>query len=265
MSKISLGKNTQYPLKYDPSLLVSINRADSRKKLSLYSVNHEIFGVDSWTCYELSWLNQKGVPRNSVLYFSYHCNSKFFIESKSLKLYLFSLNNKRFDSQEQLILTIKEDLELALKTEVTIEISDEPRRIITHENSINDIDIEEPSSQPNSLVLSSLDQEVDIDISCSLFRSLCPVTAQPDWATIYIAYKGKEIDHSSLLSYLLSFRNHQGFHEECVEKIFQDVNERCELDSLLVRANYLRRGGIEINPLRATHNNYDQALRESRQ
>ena len=147
----------------------------------------------------------------------------------------------------------------------TIEISDEPRRIITHENSINDIDIEEPSSQPNSLVLSSLDQEVDIDISCSLFRSLCPVTAQPDWATIYIAYKGKEINHSSLLSYLLSFRNHQGFHEECVEKIFQDVNERCELDSLLVRANYLRRGGIEINPLRATHNNYDQALRESRQ
>ena len=87
MSKISLGKNTQYPLKYDPSLLVSINRVDSRKKLSLYSVNHEIFGVDSWTCYELSWLNQKGVPRNSVLYFSYHCNSKFFIESKSLKLY----------------------------------------------------------------------------------------------------------------------------------------------------------------------------------
>ena len=98
--------------------------------------------MDSWTCYELSWLNQKGVPRNSVLYFSYNCNSKFFIESKSLKLYLFSLNNKRFDSQEQLILTIKEDLELALKTEVTIEISDEPRRIITHENSINDIDIE---------------------------------------------------------------------------------------------------------------------------
>ena len=111
----------------------------------------------------------------------------------------------------------------------------------------------------------STDKDVDEDITCSLFRSLCPVTAQPDWATIHIAYAGKQINHESLLSYLLSYRNHQGFHEECVEKIFQDINERCEIESLLVSANYLRRGGIEINPVRTTHENYEKILREQRQ
>ena len=265
MSKTLLGQNTNYTVNYNPSVLVGINRADSRKKLRLDSISNQIFGIDSWTCYELSWLNSDGLPRTSILYFSYDCHSKFFVESKSLKMYLFSLNNKRFESKEALVLTIKEDLELTLKTNISIEITDEPREIFISQNSIDSLDIKEPSSQPNSLVLSSLDKDVDIDITCSLFRSLCPVTDQPDWATIFITYKGKQIDHSSLLSYLLSFRNHQGFHEECVEKIFQDINERCDLERLLVRANYLRRGGIEINPLRSTNENYEKVLREQRQ
>jgi len=265
MPDLPLGENTNYPTGYDPLLLVALNRADSRQKLRLDSNSYEIFGMDSWTCYELSWLNQKGIPRNSTLYFSYSCHSKFFVESKSLKLYLFSLNNKRFSSKEELIKTIKEDLEAILKTEISLEISIEPREIITNENSIDSLDIKGLSSKPNSLVLLSTDHDVDEDVSCSLFRSLCPVTAQPDWATVHIAYKGKQINHESLLSYLLSYRNHQAFHEECVEKIFQDINERCELESLLVRANYLRRGGIEINPVRTTRENYEQILREQRQ
>ena len=136
---------------------------------------------------------------------------------------------------------------------------------IRDRNCIDSLNIEEPSAQPNSLVLLSNEKDVDEDVTCGLFRSLCPVTAQPDWATVYIAYKGKQINHKSLLSYLLSYRNHQGFHEECVERIFQDLNERCELESLLVRANYLRRGGIEINPVRTTHENFEQILREQRQ
>jgi len=265
MSDSSLGENTNYPTRYDPSILVSLNRADSRRKLRLDSNNYKIFGIDSWTCYELSWLNQNRVPRNSILYFSYSCHSKYFVESKSLKLYLFSLNNKRFSSNEELVQTIKVDLEAALKTDISLEISAEPREIISNENCIDSLNIEEPSSQPNSLVLLSTDRDADEDVTCSLFRSLCPVTAQPDWATVHIAYKGKQIKHESLLSYLLSYRNHQGFHEECVEKIFQDIKERCELESLLVRANYLRRGGIEINPVRTTHENYEQILREQRQ
>ena len=265
MPDSSLGENTNYPTGYDPSILVGLNRADSRQKLRLDSNSYEIFGIDSWTCYELSWLNENGIPRNSILYFSYSCHSKFFVESKSLKLYLYSLNNKKFSSNEELIQTIKEDLESALKTEISLEISTVPREIISNENCIDSLNIEEPSAQPNSLVLLSNEKDVDEDVTCGLFRSLCPVTAQPDWATVYIAYKGKQINHKSLLSYLLSYRNHQGFHEECVERIFQDLNERCELESLLVRANYLRRGGIEINPVRSTRENFEQILREQRQ
>ena len=265
MPDSSLGENTNYPTGYDPSILVGLNRADSRQKLRLDSNSYEIFGIDSWTCYELSWLNENGIPRNSILYFSYSCHSKFFVESKSLKLYLYSLNNKRFSCNKALIQTIKEDLESALKTEISLEISTAPREIISNENCIDSLNIEEPSSQPNSLVLLSSDKDVDEDVTCGLFRSLCPVTAQPDWATVYISYKGKQINHQSLLSYLLSYRNHQGYHEECVERIFQDLNERCELESLLVRANYLRRGGIEINPVRTTHENFEQILREQRQ
>ena len=265
MPDSSLGENTNYPTGYDPSILVGLNRADSRQKLRLDSNSYEIFGIDSWTCYELSWLNENGIPRNSILYFSYSCHSKFFVESKSLKLYLYSLNNKKFSSNEELIQTIKEDLESALKTEISLEISTVPREIISNENCIDSLNIEEPSAQPNSLVLLSNEKDVDEDVTCGLFRSLCPVTAQPDLATVYIAYKGKQINHKSLLSYLLSYRNHQGFHEECVERIFQDLNERCELESLLVRANYLRRGGIEINPVRSTRENFEQILREQRQ
>ena len=265
MPDSSLGENTNYPTGYDPSILVGLNRADSRQKLRLDSNNYEIFGIDSWTCYELSWLNENGIPRNSILYFSYSCHSKFFVESKSLKLYLYSLNNKKFFSNEELIQTIKGDLEAALKTAISLEVSTEPREIISNQNCIDSLNIEAPSAQPNSLVLLSNDKDVDEDVSCGLFRSLCPITAQPDWATVYIAYKGKQIKHESLLSYLLSYRNHQGFHEECVERIFQDLNERCELESLLVRANYLRRGGIEINPVRTTQENFEQILREQRQ
>ena len=265
MPDSSLGENTNYPTGYDPSILVGLNRADSRQKLRLDSNSYEIFGIDSWTCYELSWLNENGIPRNSILYFSYSCHSKFFVESKSLKLYLYSLNNKRFSSNEELIQTIKGDLETTLKTDISLEISTVPREIISNENCIDSLNIEEPNAQPNSLVLLSSDKNIDEDVTCGLFRSLCPVTAQPDWATVYIAYKGKQINHKSLLSYLLSYRNHQGFHEECVERIFQDLNERCELESLLVRANYLRRGGIEINPVRTTHENFEQILREQRQ
>ncbi len=265
MSKLLLGKDSGYPTIHDPSILEGMSRLDSRKRIGIDENSSRLYGIDSWTCYELSWLNKNGVPNNGILYFSYDCHSKLFIESKSLKMYLFSLNNEIFESKEKIESTIKSDLESALKTELSVEILDKPREIITQENSIDSLDIERPSPKPNSLILTSTDKEVDEDISCSLFRSLCPVTAQPDWATIFISYKGKEIDHKNLLSYLLSYRNHQGFHEECLEKIFFDLKRRCLLDSLLVRANYLRRGGIEINPVRTDHKNYEQILRDQRQ
>ena len=129
MADLPLGKNINYPLSYDPSLLVGLNRSESRKRLRLDNYQSEIFGIDSWTCYELSWLNQKGLPRNNILYFSYSSNSRFFVESKSLKLYLFSLNNKKFSSTEDLIQTIKKDLETTLKTNVSIEVTEAPRAV----------------------------------------------------------------------------------------------------------------------------------------
>ena len=133
-------------------------------------------------------------------------------------------------------------------------------------SSIDEVSIENIDKYPNSLIIEPGEEEnVSETLSCSLFRSLCPVTAQPDWATIYISYKGNAIQHSGLLRYLLSYRNHQGFHEECVERIYIDILKRCRIDELCVRANFLRRGGIEINPVRTTPNYNIDVYREIRQ
>ena len=161
---------------------------------------------------------------------------------------------------------IKRDLEEALQTEVEVELVQNPRDIEGEWSSLDQLEIDRIDSHPNSLVIEPDEQEKIVEnISCSLFRSLCPVTAQPDWATIYISYEGNGINHKTLLRYLLSYRNHQGFHEECVERIFIDITKRCRLDKLSVRANFLRRGGIEINPVRTTPGYPIHISREIRQ
>ena len=253
MQESLLGKNSAIPDDYDPDILVALDRLESRRKAGLDYYHDDFEGKDYWTSYETSWLNSNGIPQNCILNCSYSCKSKYFVESKSLKLYLYSLNNKKFNSIDEIRLLIKDDLQEILKTEVDIELDDRPRDIVESALSIDRESIDKVDSHPNSLVIERGDIDfIEENLSCSLFRSLCPVTAQPDWATVYISYKGNSIQHSGLLRYLLAFRNHQGFHEECVERIFTDIMKRCRLDELSVRANFLRRGGIEINPIRIT-------------
>jgi len=266
MSKNFLGEDTKIPQKYEPSILSPLNRLESRLKSGLEEFSDFYSGRDYWTSYETSWLDKNGIPQNKILNISYDCNSKFFVESKSLKLYLYSLNNKEFTSIESVQSLIKKDLDAALKTNVEVQLDDRPRDIFDDTRSIDEVSIAQIDQYPNSLIIEPGEEEnVSEALSCSLFRSLCPVTAQPDWATIYISYRGNSIQHDGLLRYLLSYRNHQGFHEECVERIYIDILRRCRLDELSVRANFLRRGGIEINPVRTTSNYNIDIYREIRQ
>tara|TARA_B100002052_G_scaffold204572_1_gene186876 strand:+ start:102 stop:899 length:798 start_codon:yes stop_codon:yes gene_type:complete len=260
-----LGQDSTIPLLYDPSILSPMSRLDSRIKTGLNEFQ-DFHGRDFWTSYETSWLNKEGIPQNKILNISYDCNSKFFVESKSLKLYLYSLNNKKFKSIDSLRNLIKDDLEKALKTDVDVDLNKLPRLITDSSTSIDEVYLDKIDSYPNSQVIQPGEKEYTSEhLSCSLFRSLCPVTSQPDWATIHISYNGNSIQHKGLLQYLLAYRNHQGFHEECVERIFTDLLKRCRLKELSVRANFLRRGGIEINPIRTTPNFDIEITRDIRQ
>ena len=265
MKDTLLGKKNSIPLDYDPNILRPLSRLESRIKSGLDEYSNFLHGEDYWTSYETSWLDIKGIPKNSILNLAYSSDSKFFVESKSLKLYLYSLNNKRFNSTNDVKDIIRNDLEKILKTNVDIDLADSPRPIEDNYFSLDNLDIDKIDSYPISLAIEPGERNITEDLSCSLFRSLCPETSQPDWATIYISYSGLEIKHNGLLQYLLSYRNHQGFHEECVEKIFLDINKRCRLNELSVRANFLRRGGIEINPVRTTPNFKIKMSREKRQ
>ena len=265
LDKLPLGKKITYPEKYDPSLLVGISREESRNRSEVTLEPNSFYGLDSWTAYELSWLNLEGVPKNAVLYASYESSSKSFIESKSLKLYLNSLNNKKFNSLDDLLELIKHDLEQCVSSEVEIEIRNTPKDFVKESKSIDLVEINSEEGVEEDAPWVSAD-EASEELSCSVFRSLCPVTGQPDWATIRVTYSGKRINYQKLFSYLLSFRNSQAFHEECVEKIFSDLKKFCAPNELTVRANFLRRGGIELNPVRSTLEAFNkEVLRETKQ
>ena len=265
LEKLPLGKKTSYPEKYDPSLLVGISREESRIRSGVSIETNSFYGLDSWTAYELSWLNLERVPKNAVLYASYESSSKSFIESKSLKLYLNSLNNKKFNSLGDLLELIKHDLEQCVSSEVEIEIRNTPKDFVKESKSIDLVEINSEEGVEEDAPWVSAD-EASEELSCSVFRSLCPVTGQPDWATIRVTYSGKRINYQKLFSYLLSFRNSQAFHEECVEKIFSDLKKFCAPNELTVRANFLRRGGIELNPVRSTLEAFNkEVLRETKQ
>ena len=265
LDKLPLGKKITYPEKYDPSLLVGISREESRNRSGVTLELNSFYGLDSWTAYELSWLNLEGIPKNAVLYASYESSSKNFIESKSLKLYLNSLNNKKFNSLSDLLALIKHDLEQCVSSEVEIEIRNTPKDFVKESKSIDLVEINSEEGVEEDASWVSAD-EASEELSCSVFRSLCPVTGQPDWATIRVTYSGKRINYQKLFSYLLSFRNSQAFHEECVEKIFSDLKKFCAPNELTVRANFLRRGGIELNPVRSTLEAFNkEVLRETKQ
>ncbi len=256
MNTNPLGLITSYPNKYSPELLFAIPRQSNRKILGLNSEKLPFSGYDVWRAYELSWLNSRGKPVAAVGILTIPCESRNIVESKSLKLYLNSMNQTRFPDMATVEKLISHDLSQLVDADVIVHLVPvvslkeldvaEPAGICIDHADV-DVAIYEPAPH---LLKSERNRIVSETLYSNLFRSNCPVTGQPDWGTVVIDYCGGAIDHAALLGYLVSYRSHEGFHEDCTEQIYLDLIERCAVQSLRLSINFLRRGGIEINPVR---------------
>lgn len=258
LSASPLGRTTPGSTRYDPALLFPIERADTRDGMDLPLAAH---GADIWNAYELSWLNAKGKPVVAIGRFTVPMDSPRLIESKSLKLYLNSYNEERFEYPDIVRQRLHTDLSRACGKPVHVEIlSARPAFELSctplRGTCIDDQDLDFEATQtprPDCLVLSQPAPFVREVLVSELLKSNCPVTGQPDWASLQIRYAGPRIDHAGLLRYIVSLRQHQEFHELCVEKIYGEIMTRCAPEELLVYARYTRRGGLDINPWRASH------------
>jgi 7-cyano-7-deazaguanine reductase len=265
-----LGQQTPYPRVYDPDLLVPVSRADNRRLLDLSGEFLPFCGADIWNAYELSWLDAKGLPRVARGRFIFPCTTPNLVESKSLKLYLNSINQQQFNSDAEVQACLWRDLTAAAGGDVQVmlqpfrgmrELLEAPTGV-----SLDALDADCDCYETNASLLRMADTGqpfsalVDEVLYTDLFRSLCPVTGQPDWATVTICYQGEQISHEGLLRYLVSYRQHQGFHESCVEQIYCDIMQHCHPQSLSVEANFLRRGGLDINPVRSSEEAMDYVL-----
>ena len=260
-----LGQSTHYPKTYAPDMLYPIPRALGRAKLALPTDALSI-GMDWWQVFEMSWLNSQGISQVAMARLAIPATSDYIVESKSLKLYFNSLNFTEFDNQQAVKATVEKDLSACLKTDVTLEIFEV--------NIANSLPISAPQGDcidnaldiigkkiaivsdvnPSSLTVANQvasDSQLQI-LHSHLLRSNCPVTNQPDWGTLEIQIDSQAIDRAGLLEYILSFRQHNGFHEQCVEQIFSDLTQAFAPKTLMVRAWYTRRGGIDINPCRVS-------------
>jgi len=266
LDKLTLGKATQYCSEYNPKLLQAVPRSLNRDDLVLKSDNLPFTGEDVWYGYELSWLNAKGKPVVAVAEFRFSCTSPNIVESKSFKLYLNSFNQSKFANKEAVVARLINDLSATAGTAASVKLFDVescPALAITPTTAsimcIDNEDISIDNYQFSAQLLSNAQQVddttevVEEKLVSHLLKSNCLITNQPDWASIFIDYKGKPINHAALLKYLISFRQHNEFHEQCVERIFCDLNKYCQLERLTVFARYTRRGGLDINPFRSTH------------
>ncbi len=252
-----LGKTSVYTDSYDPGLLFPMPRAEKRAELGL-SGTLPFFGMDIWNAYELSWLNQRGKPQVAIATLLVPADTPNMVESKSMKLYLNSLNQTRIDSQEALVALLQGDLSAALGAEIQIKLlasQDFGKQVVGEFEGLLldrlDIAVDRYAPEPELLRAASDQAPVEESLVSHLLRSNCPVTNQPDWASIQIRYSGPAIDQEGLLKYLIGFRQHQEFHEHCVERVFMDIQRQCQPSKLMVSARYTRRGGIDINPWRA--------------
>lgn len=257
VSDSPLGHQTQYVSVYDASQLFPISRAGSRVQLGI-AETLPFQGCDIWTAYELSWLNAKGKPTVAVAEFAVPCSSPNIIESKSFKLYLNSFNQTRFQNLSEVKSILERDLSVAAGASVSVVLQPlQQSNLLIDVNfdalCIDDLDIEVDRYHPDPATLHTEGEGSVSESLCShLLKSNCPVTGQPDWASVFIQYKGRKINPESLLRYVISFREHQDFHEHCVERMFNDIVARCKPESLSVYARYTRRGGLDINPFRST-------------
>jgi len=253
-----LGKQSSYEDAYNPNRLYPIPRAGKRLEIGINPERIPFYGFDIWNHYEVSWLNEKGKPIVAIAEIIYDCSSEFIIESKSMKLYFNSLNNTKFKSLMEVQALVKKDLEACLQTEVLVKIVPvgEESAIDLQQSfagvNIDNLDIECKDYMINPETLKTSTQLVEETLYSDLLKSNCLVTGQPDWGSVQIQYKGRKIDHGGLLKYLVSFRNHNEFHEQCIERIFVDIMNYCKPEELTVYGRYTRRGGLDINPYRSS-------------
>jgi 7-cyano-7-deazaguanine reductase len=268
-----LGKPTAYQAEYTPSLLFPIARQQKREEIGV-SGTLPFFGVDIWNAYELSWLNLRGKPQVAIATFTVPADSPNIVESKSLKLYLNSFNQTRVASHQALSDMLRADLSdgFGAPVQVKLTLPDEFPKLQMGELEgllLDRLEIEVADYTPNPSLLKANHEEAMVEetLLSHLLKSNCLVTGQPDWGSVQIRYVGAQIDQESLLQYLIGFRNHNEFHEQCVERIFMDILRQCRPQKLSVYARYTRRGGLDINPWRSnfTTGQRPSNLRNARQ
>ncbi|MFN6100422.1 MAG: NADPH-dependent 7-cyano-7-deazaguanine reductase QueF [Burkholderiales bacterium] len=260
-----LGKTVGYADQYDASLLYRLPRAAQRAEIGITG-QPTFLGADVWTAYELSWLNPRGKPQVTMARFIVPCESSHLVESKSLKLYLNSMNNTRFASADEVKKTLQHDLSAAVWHGGVVQSSVGVQLLLPEQfgaekiqelQGVNldrlDLDCTHYQPAPELLTAAQGEQPVTETLISHLLKSNCLVTGQPDWGSVSISYSGPQIEQAGLLQYIVSFRNHNEFHEHCVERIYMDIMQRCQPTKLCVHARYTRRGGVDINPWRSSH------------
>ena len=263
--KSTLGKAVAYADQYDAALLYPISRAPKREEIGV-PATLPFLGADLWTAYELSWLNERGKPQVALAHVTVPCETPNIIESKSFKLYLNSYNNTKFADADAVQARMRADLSEAVwrgsgKTGtvgvrlLAPELFDQQPIHELDGVNLDRLEVECTRYTPAPELLSAAfdEQPVSETLTSNLLKSNCLVTGQPDWASVQISYSGPQIDQAGLLQYLVSFRNHNEFHEQCVERIYMDILQRCKPAKLTVYARYTRRGGLDINPWRTSH------------
>ena len=256
----ALGKEVAYRETYDASLLFPIERSLGRVEIGITGAL-PFFGTDIWNAYELSWLTPRGKPQIALLTVLVPADSPNIVESKSFKLYLGSFAQTRMESVDALLTVIRKDVSAICGAPVQVRLTlphqfaqlqlDELEGV-----QLDRLDLDVDRYTPDASLLHAAFDEAPVEqtLVSNLLKSNCPVTGQPDWGSVQIRYSGPQIDEASLLRYIVSYRQHTGFHEQCVERIFTDIARQCRPIKLAVYARYTRRGGLDINPFRTNFN-----------
>lgn len=272
LAELSLGKITDYVDQYTPSLLQAVPRSLGRQSIGLTTKTLPFVGQDIWHGYELSWLNAKGKPMVALATFVVPYDSPNLIESKSFKLYLNSFNQSRFADLGLVYQALQHDLSQCAGKPVQVSLHNVSEIMTFQPTWIPgvcldelDISVEQYQYDPSLLAMAPERGKVEEKLHSHLLKSNCLITSQPDWASVFIHYRGAAISHESLLKYLISFRSHNEFHEQCIERIFTDIWQAAKPEFLAVYARYTRRGGLDINPLRSSEPYTAPNIRLSRQ
>ena len=270
LSALSLGKQVDYIEQYQPDLLQPVSRSLGREAIALTG-SLPFHGEDIWNGYEFSWLNQRGKPQVALLQCKVPITSPNLIESKSFKLYLNSFNQTRWSSIAEVEAALNKDLSACAGEAVSTNL------LLIHEaetihgiqqldaECIDDLDVAIDTYQPSPSLLTTGDNVVEETLCSHLLKSNCLITGQPDWGSVLIRYKGPQINRENLLKFIISLRQHNEFHEQCVERLFCDINRHCAPEQLTVMARYTRRGGLDINPFRSNFEAPYQNIRLVRQ